>query len=296
MRAVIAVDWSDQAFNAVQVACRLFTPDELTLIHAVDTRPFESPVTAPPIAKEAAEQLRQALVDAGEKLLQQTAGLVPSTVKSTRRLYQIGNPADVVLETIRSAHADLVALGTRGRGRMAEMFLGSVSHRIVQHGSCPTLLVRGDPGRIQRVLLAIEGQEDATRLREWLTSHPFNEKAELSIISVVPVPFLGDPTLAYGYAAWTDEMEKYAHDQVQQTAEALRPLYKIASTQVLKGDAADQIAKTSQDKQLVIIGAHGRKGMERFLLGSVSHAVLHHVSCPVLVLRTGPRAAMGGGG
>ena len=285
MRAVIAVDWSDQAFNAVQVTCRLFTPDELTLIHGVDTRPFESPLTAPPIAKQAAEELRKALIDAGEKLLQQSSELVPSTVKSVRRLYQIGNPADVVLETARSAHADLVTVGTRGRGRMAEMFLGSVSHRVVQHSNCASLVVRGDPGRIRRVLVAIEGQEDAIRLRSWLTAHRFNESVEMSLLSVVPVPHLGDPTLAYGYAAWTDEMERYAQEQVRETAEALGGLYKVTATDVLKGDAADQIAKASQDAELVVIGSHGRRGMERFLLGSVSHAVLHHVSCPVLVIR-----------
>ncbi len=285
MRAVIAVDWSDQAFNAVQVTCRLFTPSELTLIHGVDTRPFESPLTAPPIAKQAASELRQALIDAGEKLLRQSSELVPSTITSIRRLYQIGNPADVILETVRSAHAELIAIGTRGRGRMAEMFLGSVSHRVVQHADCACLVVRGDPGPIRRVLLAIEGQEDAVRLRGWMAAHRFNEPVELSILSVVPVPHLGDPTLAYGYAAWTDEMEKYAREQIRDTADALSGLYKVGTTQVVKGDAADQIAKASQEAQLVVIGSHGRKGMERFLLGSVSHAVLHHVSCPVLVVR-----------
>ncbi len=285
MRAVVAVDWSDQAFNAVQVTCRLFTPDELTLIHGVDTRPFESPLVAPPIAKQAAAEMRQALIDAGDKLLQQSAQLVPPTVKSVRRLKQIGNPADVVLETIKSAHANLVAIGTRGRSRMAEMVLGSVSHRVIQHAPCSSLIVRADPGRIQRVLLAIEGQEDAVRLRGWLSAHRFNDPVEISVLSVVPLPHLGDPTVAYGYAAWTDEMEKYARSQVQDTADALRSLYKIGSAEVAKGDPTDQIAKASQEAQLVVIGSHGRKGLERFLLGSVSHAVLHHVQCPVLVIR-----------
>ena len=285
MRAVIAVDWSDQAFNAVQVTCRLFTPDELTLIHAVDTRPFESPVMAPPIAKEAAAQMRQALVQAGENLLRQSSELVPKTIASVRKLHQIGNPADVVLETVRSAHADVVAIGTRGRGRMAEMFLGSVSHRVAQHAPCATLLVRADPGRIQRVLVAVEGQEDASRLWKWLTAHRFNESVEVTILSVIPIPHLGDPTLAYGYTAWTDEMEKYAMEQVQTTADALRKYYTVGTTQVVKGDPADQIALAAKSAQLVVIGSHGRKGLERFLLGSVSHAVLHHVTCPVLVIR-----------
>jgi nucleotide-binding universal stress UspA family protein len=80
-------------------------------------------------------------------------------------------------------------------------------------------------------------------------------------------------------------MENYAQGQVRETATALGGLYQVSSTQVLKGDPADQIAEAANDAQLLVIGSHGRRGVERFLLGSVSHAVLHHVSCPVLVIR-----------
>jgi nucleotide-binding universal stress UspA family protein len=285
MRIVIAVDWSDQSFTAVQVACRLFTPVELTLIHGVDMRPFESPFTPVPLAKQAHEELRHVLIDAGQKLLDQTSELVPSAVKSVRRLYQFGNPADVVLETAKSAKADLIVIGSRGRGRMAETFLGSVSHRVVQHASCSTLIVRDDPGAITHVVLAIEAEEDASRLRGWLMANRLVRSVSLSVMSVVPTPHVGDPALAYGYAAWTEEMEKYAQTQVRESASALGVIYQVSSTQVLKGDPADQIAQSAKDAQLVVIGSHGRRGMERFLLGSVSHAVLHHVRCPVLVIR-----------
>lgn len=285
MRIVIAVDWSDQSFNAVQVAIRLFTPDEVTLIHGIDMRSFESPFTPVPLAKQAHEELRQALINAGEKLLGQTAALVPSSIKSVRRLYQFGNPADVVLETAESAKADLIVLGSRGRGRMAEAVLGSVSHRVVQHASCSTLIVRGDPGAVTHAVLAIEGVEDAARLRSWLLTNHLARTVSWSVISVVPTPHVGDPSLAYGYAAWTEEMEIYAQGQVRETATALGGIYRISSTQVLKGDPVDHIADAAKDAQLVVIGSHGRGGVERLLLGSVSHAVLHHVSCPVLVIR-----------
>ena len=69
MRAVVAVDWSDQSFNAVKVVCRLFTQEELTLLHAVDFRPFENPLFAQPLGRRSAEELRQGMVAAGERLL-----------------------------------------------------------------------------------------------------------------------------------------------------------------------------------------------------------------------------------
>jgi nucleotide-binding universal stress UspA family protein len=156
---------------------------------------------------------------------------------------------------------------------------------VVQHASCSTLIVRDDPGAMTHSVLAIEAQEDADRLRGWLSAHRLVSSVSWSVMSVVPTPHVGDPTLAYGYAAWTEEMEKYAQTQVRETASVLGGIYQVSATQVVQGDPADQIAQAAKDAQLLVIGSHGRRGMERFLLGSVSHAVLHHVRCPVLVVR-----------
>ena len=98
MRAVVAVDWSEQSFNAVKVVCRLFTQEELTLLHAVDFRPFENPLFAQPLGRRSAEELRQGMVAAAERLLDQTASVVPSAVPSVKRLCLIGNPASHVLD------------------------------------------------------------------------------------------------------------------------------------------------------------------------------------------------------
>ncbi|MES4786749.1 MAG: hypothetical protein C4294_14020, partial [Nitrospiraceae bacterium] len=95
MRVVLALDWSEQAFNAVQAVTRLYTPEELTLLHAVDLRLFRAPLLTPPIAKQAFEEIRQALVEAGDKLLDQAAGLVPPGPASITRLVEIGAPAEV---------------------------------------------------------------------------------------------------------------------------------------------------------------------------------------------------------
>jgi len=54
---------------------------------------------------------------------------------------------------------------------------------------------------------------------------------------------------------------------------------------VMKGDPVPVISDVSKDFDLVVVGSHGREGLDRFLLGSVSHAIVHHVDCPVLVIR-----------
>jgi nucleotide-binding universal stress UspA family protein len=285
MRTVVAVDWSDQSFNAVQVVCRLFTHEELTLIHAVDLRPFENPLFAQPLGRKSATELRQVMIEAGERLLEQTGALVPATVPSIQRIHKIGNPAPIVLETIRSARADLVAVGSQGRGRLAELVLGSVSHRVVLHAPCAALLVRDDPGTIRRVLLAVEGHEDSLRLCNWLHSHRFSQGVELSLLSAVPTIPIGDSTTEFRYDKWAAEMEQYARQLVDETAAALRTIYPVVTSHIEHGDPAHCIADAARQADLVIVGSHGWRGLEHFLLGSVSHAVLHKVSRPILVIR-----------
>lgn len=285
MRAVVAVDWSEQSSNAVTVVCRLFICEELTLMHAVDLRPFENPLFAQPLGRRSAEEFRQGMVAAGERLLDQTGTVVPSTVPTIKRVCRIGNSAQVVLEATRSSRADLVAVGSRGRGRLAELILGSVSHRVVLHAPCAALLVRDDPGRIRRVLLAVEGHEDSLRLLTWLSAHRFSQPIELFLLTVVPTIPSSDSTMECQYDTWTVEMGQYARQLVDETAAALRTIYPAVTPQIEHGDPAHCITRASCHADLVIVGSHGWRGLEHFLLGSVSHAVLHKVTCPVLVIR-----------
>jgi nucleotide-binding universal stress UspA family protein len=153
------------------------------------------------------------------------------------------------------------------------------------HGSRPTLIVKGASRKVQRVLVAIEDRDDADRIAAWLTKHPFADPAELCVLhAVVPIG-VDDPYDAMGTRTWWEGAERYAEELVKSTASKLMtPRYSV-STKVATGHAASVIEEEAKAVDLVVITSHGRKGISRFLLGSVSHAVVHHVSCPVLVLR-----------
>ncbi len=55
--------------------------------------------------------------------------------------------------------------------------------------------------------------------------------------------------------------------------------------QVLSGDPAQTVATKAADFDLLIVGSHSRRGVNRFLLGSVSHSIIHQAPCSVLVVR-----------
>jgi nucleotide-binding universal stress UspA family protein len=170
MRIAVAVDWSDQAFDTVRSIAHLYQPQEVILIHAVDLHPFENPLLAPPVAKQAFEEFRQAMLDAGHKLLDQTSALLPTgTITITRRL-EIGQPAAVILDVIHSAHPDLIVIGSRGRNRLTEMTLGSVSHQVLLHAGCSTLVMKQPITAVRRVVVALEGSDDVTYVQDWLAA------------------------------------------------------------------------------------------------------------------------------
>jgi nucleotide-binding universal stress UspA family protein len=54
----------------------------------------------------------------------------------------VGSPAEVIVEFIKENEADLVVMGSRGLSGVKEIFLGSISHHVVQKATCPILIVK----------------------------------------------------------------------------------------------------------------------------------------------------------
>ena len=188
MRIAVAVDWSEPSFDTVQSITFLYQPSEVILIHAVDLHPFENPLLAPAVAKQAFEEFRDAMMDAGRKLLDQSSALVSHERTKIACRLEFGRPATVILDVLKSVHPDLMILGSRGRGLLTEVALGSVSHHVLLHADSSTLVMKRPITTLQRVLLAIEGSEDAAYVQAWLLAHPFKQPVELFILCVVPVP------------------------------------------------------------------------------------------------------------
>ncbi|HEX6531133.1 MAG TPA: universal stress protein [Nitrospira sp.] len=284
MRMVIGVDWSDEAFAAVQQALLLYRPTEVTIVHGIDMGVFEYPAVGQLAGLQGYEGFRWAVTAAGEELLNRTAATVYSACASVKQINEIGNPARVILQAAQNSKADLVVVGGRGRSRLAEAVLGSVSHRVLMHSPCTTLVVRGGSRPVKRVLVAVEGKEDGSRIVQWLKDHLFKDMVELCILSVVVPLGVDDPYLAAQWESWSAIAKANAADLVKSVAASLLlPAYTV-STRVATGNAAAVIAAEAEGRDLIVTSAHGRHGLDRFLLGSVSHSIVHRTSGPVLIV------------
>ena len=285
MRIVVGVDWSDEAFAAVEQIGLLYKPDEVVLVHGVDLGMLQNPMVAGAANLQGYDEFRQALIEAGRQAVERCRTLLPAETPSIRTLCEVQHPAAFILDSAAAVEADLIAMGTHDHSRLTEVFAGSVSHRILLHATVPTLIVKGKARPVTRVLMAVEGREDAIRLHTWLTSHPFKNPVTVTILSVVPSLAMVEPNLMVGFKSWSEQSKLQAEQVVNDTAQALASPHFTVSTDVRMGDPVTTVCEAGNSHDLIVVGSHGRKGLDRFLLGSVSHGIVHRAGCSVLVVR-----------
>jgi nucleotide-binding universal stress UspA family protein len=200
-------------------------------------------------------------------------------------LCQAQDPVSFILDSAATIKPDLIVMGTRGRSRMMEVFGGSVSHRILLHATVPTLIVKVKARPVTRVLVAVQGHEDATRLQTWLTAHPFRNPVAVTILSVVPPLHDVGEQLMVERESWSEQSKRDAEQVVNDMAKALASPHFTVSTDVRMSDPVKTLCEAGQSHDLLVLSSHGRKGVNRFMLGSVSEKIVHRAERSVLVVR-----------
>jgi nucleotide-binding universal stress UspA family protein len=285
MKIVAGVDWSDEAFAAVEQLGLLYKPDEVLLVHGVDLGMFQSPLLAGAANLQGYDEFRRAMIDAGRQAVERGRSVLPADIPSVQTKSEPHHAAAYILDNADAVKADLIVVGTHDHSRLAELLVGSVSHHVLLHARTPTLVVKGKAKPVARVLLAIEGRDDAVRVQSWLTKHPFRNPVALTILSIVPSLAMVEPDIMAGYQSWSEEHKRQAEQIVAETAEALAGPRFTVTTDVRTGDPVSAVCAGATGHDLIIVGSHGRKGVDRFLLGSVSHGIVHRAGCSVLVIR-----------
>lgn len=285
MKVVAGVDWSDDAFAAVEQLGLLYKPDEVLLVHGVDLGMFQSPLLAGAANLQGYDEFRWAMIDAGRQAVERGRTVLPADIPSVQTKSEPHHAAAFILDNADALKADLIVVGTHDRSRLTELLVGSVSHHVLLHSRFPTLIVKGKAKPVARALLAIEGRDDADRARSWLMAHPFRNPVALTILSIVPSLTMVEPVIMAGYQTWSEEHKRQAEQIVAETAQALAGPQFIVTTQVRTGDPVSAVCEAAIGHDLIVVGSHGRTGMDRFLLGSVSHGIVHKAGCSVLVVR-----------
>jgi nucleotide-binding universal stress UspA family protein len=199
-----------------------------------------------------------------------------------------GTPSQVLMQAAQDAA--LLVVGSRGRGGFAGLLLGSVSLQCAQHAGCPVVVVRtGDnvlpfttERRTPRIVVGCDGSEASRTALHWAVAEARSMRATIDAVHAWQPPY------AAGYPLGTipvriDEFERMAHRLLDEAvAGATTPDVHIDPI-LVSGAAAVSLLDIAKGADLVVMGAHNGSyaGM---LLGSVTQKVLHHATCPVVVI------------
>ena len=141
------------------------------------------------------------------------------------------------------------------------------------------------------ILLAIDGSRFSVAAVQTVIEQAGRQDSEIQVLHVVEPPSLLVAREMGGYdrnldAVWEAETER-AETLVTKVADELRSRGLKVTTKVEQGDPQSKIieAASKWPADLVVVGSHGRKGLEHFLLGSVSDGVARHAACSVEIVR-----------
>ena len=139
------------------------------------------------------------------------------------------------------------------------------------------------------ILLATDGSTYSDAAAQSIARLFRSREGEVRVLTVVePVTTAVMPQMAQGYYPELEDQKREARALVERTVKTLAEAGFKVSTSVLTGDAKAVILDEAVGwpADLIVLGSHGRKGIGRFLLGSVSEAVARHTACSVLIVRT----------
>jgi nucleotide-binding universal stress UspA family protein len=141
-RILVPTDFSECAVPAVRYAAELADKfaAELVLLHVVPDAVLALPDAVMPTPAPMADL--EALTDAGHQGLANLIAAEKLEPRHPRAEVRIGSPATEIVAAAKDLHADLICIGTHGRGGLARVILGSVAEMVVRQAPCPVLTVR----------------------------------------------------------------------------------------------------------------------------------------------------------
>lgn len=284
---VVGVDGSSSALDATRWAAREAARrgTSVRLISAFtwfDSRHIGEPGLGGHHRAAMAESTRDAVSAAAG-----TAAEAAPGIEITEQVLD-GFPVPLLVDASRAA--ELVVIGDRGLGGFASLLVGSVAIGLAGRAWCPVVVVRGertsdagpvvvgvDGSPISEAALAFAFEAAAAREVPLIAVHAWTD----SVLAAAVAPLVdwdaveaeARALLAERLAGWG---EKYPDVVVRRVVVRDRPAHALIEQ------------ATGAEAQLVVVGSHGRGSAAGLVLGSASHAVLHHSPCPVAVVRLNP--------
>jgi nucleotide-binding universal stress UspA family protein len=287
---VVGVERSERSRDALALARTLARAVGARLILVAVYPVAGRSAVMPPVAYAAAR------AEEAEATLEWVARPLAGVAASSRAV-PCTSVARGLKEVAEEEGALAIVVGPSHRGVLGRVVPGSVGERLLHSAPCPVAVApRGhwsDPalGRIRRIGIGFLATPEADEALCAAIGIATRTGAAVRAVSVVEPP-AGGAAMTFGLHY--DDLERIARDDLSQSLK--RTIGDVTSPveiagEVVDGYADDELARVSDDVDLLVCGSRGRGPLGRVMLGSVSAGVLRKARCPVLVI---PRGAPDG--
>jgi nucleotide-binding universal stress UspA family protein len=286
MKILLAVDPPEQSNAAINaVAQRPWPPNTIVEVLSVVEPSYVLDVPS----------LVDGLQEAAEGTARSVADQLRSSGLNATARVLCGDAKAVIVDHARAIGADFVVVGSRGMSGLTRFLLGSVAAAVARFAPCSVEIVRAAPSdqpkrTAMKILLATDGSECSQLAARSIAERPWPTGSEFRVVSV---PELSAPVLQMISHSAMDKLRgdamKRAEDAETGAEEVLANANLAESGTVAASAAAPKeiILQNAEEwgADLIVCGSHGRRGLSRFLLGSVSEAVASHAKCSVEIIR-----------
>ena len=307
-RLLVATDFSEGAEGAYRQGlfwARRFAAAELHVLHVV-TAPERMPKAIDVLVSQYKEEAFRDLESRAASRLEALLESRPPEalrIKTAVRRGQAAGPA--VLAYAQDYDADLIVVGAHGHRGVRRLVSGRTSAEIARHAERPVLIARHCEHALPaegggRILAPVDFSEHSRRAAAAARVLAAACEATLYQAHVLERPLsmpryggagVGSPgaeVVRPGGERSAGALRDRAREKLQQVYDAADGPEVPTESVVLDGHASSALTKFAEEKDigLIVMGSHGRTGLKRLLLGSVTERVMRRAPCPLLVIKT----------
>lgn len=203
------------------------------------------------------------------------------------------NAAGRIVETAKSIHADLLVMGTHGRGGFERLLLGSVTEKVVRSAPCPVLTVPPPAEStaslpFKRLLCGIDFSEPSVNALKVALSIAKESDATVTLAHSIEHPVENEALAMFDMDAFRDALRKDTASKLEGLLTEEDRTYCNPHIRLMEGKPFEKLLDVAADEKtdLIVLGVHGRNALNVLVFGSTTNQVIRRATCPVLTLRS----------
>lgn len=281
---VVGFDGSPSSHAALESAGALAAARKCP-VHVISVLRGMSSYRLDPGNDQSPSQVNDLRIQLRDAAIRDAIGSIHERADWTRQVV-VGSVAEEIAKAAEARGADMILVGRTDRGVIDRLLGGESTLQLMRSCSIPVLVIGDEMGSPRTIVVAVDFGPASTRAAS-LAIELLRGSGTLYLVYVEgPIEVLPDGTLA-------GDLESHPGDVVMRfrwlTSQLRAPNGVVVETVMLSGSAAHAILEFSErvGADVLAVGTHGLKGIQRFLLGSVSTALVRNSEKPILVVPAG---------